>query len=73
MPYISEVIKQIILQLAGHCIRHADELVHYLMLWKPKNDIRNRRRRSNTFIDILKNDCECEEEYELRILMMDIE
>ena len=33
MPKISEVIKQRRLRLAGHCIRHTDELAHNLILW----------------------------------------
>ena len=73
IPKISEVIKQRILRLAGHCIRHTDELAHNLILWTPKNGIRNRGSQPKTFIEILKNDCDCEEEYELRTLMMDRE
>ena len=72
MPKIIEVIKQRRLLLAGLCIRHTDELEHNLVLWKPKNGIRNRGRKPKTFIDILKNDCDCEED-ELRTLMMDRE
>ena len=72
MPKIHEVIKQRRLRLAGHCIMHTDELALNLMLWKAKNGIRNRGRQPKTFIDILKNYCDCEEE-ELRIPMMDRE
>ena len=39
MPKITEVIKQRRLRLAGHCIRHTDEITHNLVLWKPKNGI----------------------------------
>ena len=42
MPNISEMIKLRRLRLAGHCIRHNDELAHHLILWNPKNGIRNR-------------------------------
>ena len=72
MLNISDVIKQSRLRLAGHCIRHTDKLAHNLILLNPKNGIRNRGRQPMTFIDILKNDCDCEED-ELRILMMDRE
>ena len=34
MQKISEVIKQRRLRLAGHGIRHSDELAHNLILWK---------------------------------------
>ena len=39
------------------------------MLLEPKNGIRNRGKQTNTFIDILKDDCDCEED-ELRTLMI---
>ena len=73
MPKISEAITHKRLQLAGHGIRHTDELVHNLMLWKPKYGIRNSGRQPKISIDILKNDCDCEEGDELRPLMMDRE
>ena len=44
MTKISDVITQRILRLAGHCIRHNDELAYNLVLWKPNNGIRNRGR-----------------------------
>ena len=72
MPKITEVIKLRRLRLAGHCIRHTDEIAHNLVLWKQKNGIRNRGRQPNTYIDILQSDCNCEED-ELRTLMMDRE
>ena len=33
MPKITEVIKLRRLRLAGHCIRHTDEIAHKLVLW----------------------------------------
>ena len=72
MPKITEVIKLRILIQAGHCIRHADEIAINLVLWKPNNGIRNRGRKPNTYIDILKSDCDYEED-KLRTLMMDRE
>ena len=41
MPNISEVITHRRLRLAGHCIRNTYELAHNLLLWNPKNGIRN--------------------------------
>ena len=46
IPNISEVIPQRRFRLVCHCIRHIDELVHNLILWKP-NGIRNRGRQPN--------------------------
>ena len=62
IPKIIEVIKLRRLRLAGHCIRLTDELAYNLVFWKPKNGIRNRGRKPKTFIDILKSDCDCEED-----------
>ena len=76
MPNITEVIKQRILRLSGHCIWNTDELAHNLDLWKPKYTlvygIRNRGRQPKKFMYILKSDCDCEED-ELRTPMMDRE
>ena len=52
--------KIIRLRLSGHCIRHNDKLAHIIILWTPKNGILNRGRQPRTFIDILKNYCDCE-------------
>ena len=71
LPKITDVIKERRLRLAGHCIRHNDEIAHNLILWTPKTGKRNRGRQPKTFVDILKNDCDCEEEDEIRSLMMD--
>ena len=79
---IYEVIKQRRFRLESHCISHTDKLAHNLivcmaynvyMAYNPKNGIRNIERQLKTCIDILKNDCDCEEENELIILMMDRE
>ena len=60
---ITDVIK---IELAGHCIRHNDEIAHNLILWTPKTG-----KRNQNICRILKNDCDCEEEDEIRSLMMD--
>ena len=60
------------MRLAGHCVRHTEELAYNLILWTPKQVTRTRGRQSKLFIETLKRDCECEED-ELRKLMMIIE
>ena len=65
MPKISEIIKQRHMRLAGHCVRHPEEVTHNLILWTPKQGTRTRGRQSKSFIETLKHDCECEED-ELR-------
>lgn len=57
-------------QLADHCIRHNNEIVHNMVIWSVKNGRRNRGRQSKTYLDILMNDCECDTTNELRTLVM---
>ena len=71
LPKITDVVKERRLRLAGHCIRHNDEIAHNLILWTPKTGKRNRGRQPKTFLVILKNDFDCEDEDEIRSLMMD--
>ena len=40
MPNITVVITLRRLRLAGHCIKHIDEIANNLVLWKPYNGIR---------------------------------
>ena len=72
MHKILEIIKQRRMRLAGHCVRHPEEVAHNLILWIPKQGTRTRGRQSKTFIETQKHDFECEED-ELRKLMMDRE
>ena len=52
LPKITDVIKDRRLRLAGHCIRHNDEIANNLILWTPKTGKRNRGRQPKTFVDI---------------------
>ena len=49
------------MRLAGHCVRHPEEVAHNLILWTPKQGTRTRGRQSKTFIETLKHDCEEDE------------
>ena len=51
-----QTVKDRRLQLAGHCVRHEDEIAHHLVLWEPTRGTRNKGRRGITFIDNLKED-----------------
>ena len=50
MPNISEIIKQRRMRLAGHCVRHPEEVEHNVIIYTPKQDTRTRGRQSKTFI-----------------------
>ena len=36
LPKISTKIRKLCLQLAGHCVRHTNEIASKLVLWEPK-------------------------------------
>ena len=42
------------LNLAGHCVRHKEEMAHNLVLWTPTRGKRRRGRQQLTFVDALK-------------------
>ena len=56
LPKLSEKIRARRLRLAGHCVRHEDEVASNLILWDPLHGRRSRGRPSTTFIDTLKRD-----------------
>ena len=49
------------LRIAGHCVRHEEEIAHHLILWEP-----TRGRRAVTFIDNLKEDTNLEDAAEIK-------
>ena len=59
------------MRLAGHCIRHPEEMANKLVLWEPSYGKRNRGRRSLTFIDTLLEDTGMENKQELKSIMED--
>ena len=46
------------MKLAGHCVRHPEEVASTLVLWQPTTGRRNRGRQAVTFIDTLFQDTE---------------
>ena len=73
LPKLSEMVRERRLRLAGHCIRHEEEIAHQLVLWEPKRGQRNRGRRAVTYLDNLKEDTNLEDAGEIRIKMMNRE
>ena len=53
---ISEVIKERRLKLAGHLMRHDNEMRYKLVLWEPTNGSARRSRKTITFVDNLRED-----------------
>ena len=69
LPKVSEKIRQRRMRLAGHCIRHKEEIANKLVLWEPDEGRRSRGRRRTTFIDTLLDDACVNDKFELRTLM----
>ena len=70
LPKITDVITTRRLRIAGHCIRHDDEVAHDLILWQPTSGKSNRGRKAVTYIDNLKKDTGLDDVNEIRNVMM---
>ena len=66
LPKLSEIVRERRLRLAGHCVRHEEEIAHHLVLWEPKRGQRNRGRRTVNYLDNLKEDTNLEDAGEIR-------
>ena len=73
LPLISDVIKSRRMRIAGHCVRHQEEIASRLILWKPKHGRPNRGRQPTTFTDMLLKDTEADNLGELKTMMLDRE
>ena len=68
---IATKIQERRMRLAGHCIRHTEEIANKIILWEPLEGTRNRGAQSTTYIDSLLNDAGVDNTSELRSLMED--
>ena len=59
------------MRLAGHCIRHTEEVANKLVLWQPTEGRQSRGRRRATYIDTLFEDTETANIQELKTIMED--
>ena len=71
LPKVTTKIRQRRMKLAGHCIRHGEELASKLVLWEPTEGKRKRGKPSTTYIDILLEDTDAHNTSELRMVMED--
>ena len=54
LPPVSTKVQQRRMRLAGHCVRHDDEVANKLVLWQPTDTIRGRQKI--TYVDNLLQD-----------------
>ncbi len=71
LPRVSDKVAQRRLRLAGHCIRHKEEVASDLVIWEPTEGQANRGRRHKSYIDNLLEDTGIHNAAELRTAMMD--
>ena len=69
LPKISEVIREKRLKIAGHCVRHKEEIANQFLLWQPTRGKRKRGRQAIIYVDCLLQDTGLEEVNELKTLM----
>ena len=71
LPKVSMKVQQRRMRLAGHCVRHSEEIACHLVLWQPTEGKVNRGRRRLIYIDNLLSDTGMESTQELRNSMKD--
>ena len=59
------------MRLAGHCVRHDDEVANKRVLWQPTDGHANRGRQNITYVDNLLQDIGLGNTSELQTVMMD--
>ena len=59
------------MRLAGHCIRHEDEIANKLVLWQPNDGRVRRGRQKINYIGVLLQDTGVTNAAELKTIMLD--
>ena len=71
LPKISKKIAMLRLRVAGHCIRHPEEIASKLVLWQPTEGRVNRGRKPTDYIDVIKRDTGLTDTNEIKTVMLD--
>ena len=71
LPPVSIKVQQRRMWLAGHCVRHEDEVANKLVLWQPADGHANRGRKKLIYVDNLLQDTGLENISELQTVMLD--
>ena len=71
LPPVSTKVQQRRMRLAGHCVRHDDEVTIKLVLWQPTDGHANRGSQKMTYVDNLLQDIGLGKTSELQTDMMD--
>ena len=71
LPPVSTKVQQRRMRLAGHCVRHEDEVANKLVLWQPTDGHANRGRQKMTYVDNLLQDTGLGNTSELQTVWVD--
>ena len=71
LPKVTSKIAMHRLRLAGHCVRHHEEIASQLVLWNPLHGNPGRGRRKTDFIDVIKRDTSLDNIEDIRQVMQD--
>ena len=71
LPPVSSKIAARRLRLAGHCVRHEEEIASQFVLWQPSHGHVNRGRKPVDYIDLLKRDTGIDTTEDLQSAMND--
>ena len=73
LPKLSCKIRERRLRLAGHCVRHREEIASKLVLWQPLSRNLRRGRKAIKYVDTLMRDNGLESTKEIENAMQDRE
>ena len=71
LPKVTSKIAMRRLRLAGHCVRHPEEIASQLVLWEPSRETANRGRKTVDFVDLIKRDTGLDSINEIKASMCD--
>ena len=71
LPKVTTKIAIQRLRLAGHCVRHPEEIASQLVLWQPVRGNAGRGRKATDFIDVIKRDTNLDSTEDIRNVMLD--
>ena len=71
LPKVTTKIAIYRLRLAGHCVRHPEEIASQLILWQPVCGNAGRGRKTTDFINIIKRDTNLDSMEDIRNVMLD--
>ena len=73
LPKLSCKIRERRLRLAGHCVRHREEIASKLVLWQPLARNSKSGRKAINYVDTLAKDTDLESTKEIENAMLDRE